>query len=354
MFSMLSGNLRISCQPVTQRRCGMTRLELVVLAIIAFLALLILGPWLLRQRAAARRNVCQSHQFAIARAHLLRTTDTRHLVGFRNPENLRLVAAEDLDSAVGWVEPIMIYIHGLRSRTNQLSGRGTELEELFALRGDGDFPAGEYYTKLRSSESRVVPKIYELNCPDQGKIDYRNHPDASTTVVNSGLPDVIHADFPRDWRANGPFMDLTDDDPDAFPVSLEFIEDRDGLSNTLMLTENLDAGGWLSDSEADNAFVWRDFPDGKRGDSLLAINRQPGASKQTIDRGDPYLFARPSSFHSGGVNVVFCDGSTRFLSQDMDYVVFALMMSCDDENARLAGSEKPVSDYYRRNDQGGQ
>jgi len=347
MISNPFGSLPILSHPATLRRSGVTRVEVVVLAIIVILALLLLGPWVLRQRAAARRNVCQSHQYAIARAHLLRTSDTNQLVGFRNPGALRIIEAENPDAPIGWVEPIMFYIYSLRSKPDDASRRENELAELFELHNEQRLPAGEYYEKLQSEEPRFVPKIYELNCSDQGKVDYRHHPDASTTVVNSGMPDVINRDFPRDWRANGPFLDLTDGNANVLPVSLDFIEDHDGLSNTMMLTENLDAAGWLSASEAANSVNWRDFPDGKRGESLLAINRQGGASKRG-KTADPYLFARPSSFHVGGVNVVFCDGSTRFLSQNIDYVVFALMLSCDDENTRQAGSDKPVSDYYRR------
>lgn len=35
----------------------------------------------------------------------------------------------------------------------------------------------------------------------------------------------------------------------------------------------------------------------------------------------------PSSNHPTGVNVSFCDGHTRFLSQDIDYTVFCLLMT---------------------------
>lgn len=35
----------------------------------------------------------------------------------------------------------------------------------------------------------------------------------------------------------------------------------------------------------------------------------------------------PSSNHPTGVNVSFCDGHTQFMSQDIDYSVFCLLMT---------------------------
>ena len=61
----------------------------------------------------------------------------------------------------------------------------------------------------------------------------------------------------------------------------------------------------------------RDSRDNMRGDPE-SIN---GAF--ATEEGWPYL----SSYHPGGVNVVMCDGSTRFLSQDIDGDVLAKLMS---------------------------
>ncbi|HEX7379611.1 MAG TPA: H-X9-DG-CTERM domain-containing protein, partial [Pirellulales bacterium] len=41
----------------------------------------------------------------------------------------------------------------------------------------------------------------------------------------------------------------------------------------------------------------------------------------------PYTNARPSSNHPSGVNMMFCDGHSRFVSQDIDYAVYCLLMS---------------------------
>ena len=38
-------------------------------------------------------------------------------------------------------------------------------------------------------------------------------------------------------------------------------------------------------------------------------------------------FARPASTHSGGVNVVFADGHTQFLRDDIDYTVYQRLLT---------------------------
>ena len=55
-----------------------------------------------------------------------------------------------------------------------------------------------------------------------------------------------------------------------------------------------------------------------------------------------YVWSRPSSFHSGGVNAAYCDGHVTFLNQDIDYAVYAQLMTSDtsrvgyhDENGKF-------------------
>ena len=53
------------------------------------------------------------------------------------------------------------------------------------------------------------------------------------------------------------------------------------------------------------------------------------------DAGDvSYPHARPSSNHSGGVNVVFCDGHCQFLREDIDYDVYGRLMTPDGKNSK--------------------
>ena len=38
-------------------------------------------------------------------------------------------------------------------------------------------------------------------------------------------------------------------------------------------------------------------------------------------------YARPSSHHPGGANIAFCDGSARFLAEDIEYDVYCQLMT---------------------------
>jgi prepilin-type processing-associated H-X9-DG protein len=38
-------------------------------------------------------------------------------------------------------------------------------------------------------------------------------------------------------------------------------------------------------------------------------------------------FARPSSYHPGGLNVLFCDGHVRFMSDKIGYHVYQALMT---------------------------
>jgi prepilin-type processing-associated H-X9-DG protein len=49
------------------------------------------------------------------------------------------------------------------------------------------------------------------------------------------------------------------------------------------------------------------------------------------DGGNHYLSAAPRSQHPGGVNVVFLDGHTGFISNSIDQVAMALLISCHDK-----------------------
>ena len=62
------------------------------------------------------------------------------------------------------------------------------------------------------------------------------------------------------------------------------------------------------------------------------------------DRPQDIRYARPSSHHSGGVVVSFCDGHQQFVSEDIDYRVYQHLMTPDSKAAGVAGELKE-SDY---------
>jgi hypothetical protein len=215
-----------------------------------------------------------------------------------------------------------------------------------------------------------------LTCPDDESAYDR--PGALSFVVNAGyagIDSVIelnrttgwgnqngnYHEFDNvkiDWNSNGTVGDSEDDDltrrsgvmwrevihrsNGSFKAernqSQSLHEIYDGLSQTLLLTENLHAGGLESPAQ-----MWGD-PDARSCTFVLPIERVSGAGPSYYE--DPPLDpdfpecvingARagsegrspwPSSNHPGGVCAVFCDGSAKFISQDIDLLVYKRIIS---------------------------
>ncbi len=131
---------------------------------------------------------------------------------------------------------------------------------------------------------------------------------------------------------------------------------RDGLSNTLMLGENVRTGAdparpginWATgDGRQSRLFfshmVCRDnscttgavdFSLANKGDH--AIN----AGRERTEGESPFL----NSFHPGGVNVALADGSVRFLSETIDGLVLYHLFSTDGNGLRGTALDAGVAD----------
>lgn len=112
----------------------------------------------------------------------------------------------------------------------------------------------------------------------------------------------------------------------AVTVSLDYLSQHDGASNTLMLSENLQAGYWTDTSEANVGMVWFRTPG-----PCSRINECSNAGQ----RPQGLQYARPSSNHGGGAVVSFCDGHQEFLREDIDYQIYQHLMTPDGRAAGL-------------------
>lgn len=184
-------------------------------------------------------------------------------------------------------------------------------------------------------------------------------------VVNAGLQDVPAVaagngspGYPADWPDNGVFVSRWESAGNLpkVPVGNDFISRGDGVTNTLLLSENVEARnyedcfayvapagqpGSLGQpvSEQMTCFVW--YPqtplpatrqqsqiNGKPSD---AVNPSPGIANDIS-------YARPSSYHPGGGNFSFCDGHVQFLSENIDYLTYSQLLTSNGLNARLPGT----------------
>lgn len=127
----------------------------------------------------------------------------------------------------------------------------------------------------------------------------------------------------------------------------------DGLSNTILVTENVNAGDrqlWGDPDPRNCAFVYPLNPDNSAYDSSTYYASAP------LDPAHPYGVINgarsgpegerpfPNSSHYGSVNMVFCDGAARTISEQIDLNVYArLMTPAGDRTSGGTAAQKPVS-----------
>jgi prepilin-type processing-associated H-X9-DG protein len=145
-------------------------------------------------------------------------------------------------------------------------------------------------------------------------------------VYNTGMPGPSEPRGPgADNSANGvfTFRFVNRFTPPRGGIGGNYITDKDGTSQTVMLTENIDAGDWTDFREVDVGWVWHDSP---APAPPITINGRKG------ERGanNNLEWARPSSNHVQSVNVAFCDGHVRSLRQDIHYAVLVKLMTSFD------------------------
>jgi hypothetical protein len=141
-------------------------------------------------------------------------------------------------------------------------------------------------------------------------------------VVNGGLPDQLDpvaqglpaGTTPAD-AIDGVFYDHTQ----LASPKLSMSDIEDGLKQTLLLSENIDARNWTDVTEPYNCVLWQSvaapFAPGK------SINQGVG-----LTPGD-HTVARPSSYHPNGVVAAFCDGTSRFIVETIDPAVYRKMLT---------------------------
>jgi prepilin-type N-terminal cleavage/methylation domain-containing protein/prepilin-type processing-associated H-X9-DG protein len=323
---------------LTRPKRGFTVVELlVVIAIIGVLVALLM-PAVQMAREAARRTQCQNNLSQCGKAIQLYATSKGHL-----PASRTVVQVGKTTYVFNWVYPVL-----------------PELEQ------------SAVHAQLRSNTYLDQPlTIRSLVCPSQPKYESPDFP--LSYVVNGGRANYTNAAaniYNRDWIANGVFIDKGDttivppattavgttSSPDKH--RMEEIAKYDGTSNTLMLSENPNVGEWLNAAYGPSAIskeqysqmLW--FPQGYQRsdpstgdpapDPLFDSDQPPpplppvnyacglNRSAREVDKArfdSDIRYARPASYHPGGFNVTFCDGSVHWWAETVDYGVYAVLMT---------------------------
>jgi hypothetical protein len=147
--------------------------------------------------------------------------------------------------------------------------------------------------------TKTTPFLDYTVCPSL-RVANRSQP-WTTYVANCGHSDAGGPDT----KSTAVFHDYTLANPVYMTSTI--ISGGDCETNTIMLSENVDAHYWTDTDEWLAGFVY---------DSGTQINDKRGSNPP----GGDYAHARPSSNHPGGVVVAFCDARVKFTRESISSI----------------------------------
>ncbi len=299
-----------------QGRRGFTLIELlVVIAIIAVLIALLL-PAVQAAREAARRAQCTNNLKQLA-------------LGLHN-----------------YVDVNLVFPLGSYHKPPLITSCGNTHEQSFLVSLTSYFEQKQVYNAFNSSVTVYDPSnstvhaigISTLWCPSDGKV--AGGQDVGAAIAALGGTATIGKMQYNSYKANAgtwfaPGMQDYPTDPTFSAVKAEangliyfyssntIASITDGTSNTLVLAES--AYGKLGGQDA-IFFGW--WTSGNYGDTMFTtlypINPQSklGGNTNTTTVSIDTFESAASSFHPGGVNAAFADGSVRFIKDSINTMPF--------------------------------
>jgi len=361
---------------------GFTLVELlVVIAIIGTLVALLL-PAVQAAREAARSNTCRNNLKQLQTALATRESSMKEFPGYINKLGIS-GAKKDKQNRASWVVMTFPYIdqQPLWDRWSQGFNTGTQ----------DDYYFNEIEILSCPSDPPITPGAPNLSYV--ANAGYLGREISSSAAVNPGVPG-----YPNENPANGVFFDRTrvlndtyksapgpadvrDNQNSPIPevvMTIAYLQAKgDGTTKTMMLTENLNAIRWglfaaertsVPDKKYHFGFCWEQP---KEIVSALGQNTSNPNPKQDVqfrringqnEADDADGFANmapndgfPSSNHPGGINVAFVGGQTVFVSDQIDNMVYAQLMTSNHKRSDLydpAGSklekflDQPGDDAY--------
>jgi len=293
-----------------QSRRGLTRVEVIVIAVAIFLLLGLLIPLTNSARdGGGRRGQCMNNQkqFGLAASQYAATTNEMPPV-ITTFTPTKFVYPPDAVKK----QPAGPYYAGWFQYLSP------QLEHFFIY---GVYYVPDAKTALAGSE---VPHVYDAVCPDApDRIDVAG---ALSYAVNAGRfsDSPIPEGFPVGKLLDGVWDDrsLAGTGKPVPHTTLDYIAKNGGLSHTILLSENLDTVSWVlspKDEKFEQTLLWDPVVQTR-------INEKVGTGLSNAT-------ARPSSNHPGGAVFCYCDGHVNFISDAIDYKVYVALMTGDGDYA---------------------
>lgn len=327
-------------------RSGLTRVEVVVVLAVGLLLLMLFAPAVRTSHRPARKLQCLSNMRNVAlAAQNFASSNNDKLPSLSSSQTVKNAAGEEGEFIASWAILLLpaldnsVLLKRIRANTTIETGRAR-------IRGD------EQQISLEVLTCPLDPAAYKkpgrmnfvFNTGFIGQENYRGDPSRKHipgSLAWSGLPGgaeaiAVHAATGVVWHES-----------EGFESSLEYISTSDGMSTTLLLTENLQAGYWY---ETDTASIGFGFPvanskgkvplgAGQLFDSeQKPLNTEFNGGALATDKSDRWKInsdlkaklgklPRPSSNHQGGVNAIMCDGAGRFLNENIDPHVYLKLLT---------------------------
>lgn len=293
-------------------RTAFTLVELLVVIVIIGMLVALVVPAVISARESARRASCLNRMDQLGKAILQYEGNKGHLPGYVNEFGGGALGSTSVAS------------------NNNLSW----VVLLFENIGRADL-----WKEWRAG-NRVSVSLTETVCASD--LDKRGKDGALSYVVNCGISDERTTDVPAyvgvhstAYRESawGLFFDHDTTTPNGLPggatqvVKIGLDQIADGAQQTILLSENLNAGFWTSAKidasggspvlQSNVGMVWWSTASGLPW--VSAVPTQVEINSQTSNAG---FAARPSSHHPGGVNAIMADGHAEFISERVEYTVF--------------------------------
>ena len=330
---------------------GFTLVELLVVITIIGALMALLLPAVISTIGDGRRTFCQNNMQNLAKAMLAVESAKGRFPGYAQLVKRSATKAAGVrhsTTSANWTVISVDARNGVPISWAAMLLPRIERQDLWDLlhnpKADADLPPvdQEGVLEIRPIELFVCPSDTDaLATADTPALSYS---------VNAGAPDWNNATFlagpnAGDTTNNGLFLNLYELAARRIAAPAARVSNIiDGAATTIMLSENchksyepISAGEparftWLFGTEQHLGIVWVVNETPQPGNTIVdqeRINRVSDDAYSNDPVFDPNVprFARPASNHVQGVNVVYCDAHSEFLSENVDYVVYQQLLS---------------------------